>query len=79
MTSDRKLGIMRAMKKIGVLGSGQVGEVLAGGFLKHGHEVMRGSREPAKLGKWKEGAGPKASAGTFADAAKFGDIVVLAV
>lgn len=70
---------MRAMNKIGVLGSGQVGEVLAGGFLKHGHEVMRGSRDPAKLAQWKEGAGPKASAGTFADAAKFGDVAVLAV
>ena len=34
------------MKRIGVLGSGQVGEVLANGFLKHGYEVMRGSREP---------------------------------
>ena len=67
------------MSKIGILGSGQVGEVLAGGFLKHGHDVMRGSRDPAKLGGWKEKAGPKASVGTFAETAKFGDILVLAV
>ena len=70
---------MRGMKKVGVIGSGQVGEVLAGGFLKHGYEVMRGSREPTKLASWKAGAGGKASAGTFAEAARFGDIVVLAV
>lgn len=67
------------MKKIAVLGSGQVGQVLADGFLKHGHEVMRGSREAAKLASWKEGAGAKAHAGTFAEAAKWGDLVVLAV
>jgi len=70
---------MSGMSKIGILGSGQVGEVLAGGFLKHGHDVMRGSRDPAKLGGWKEKAGPKASVGTFAETAKFGDILVLAV
>ena len=68
-----------AANKIGVLGSGQVGEVLANGFLKHGYEVMRGSREPAKLETWKSGAGAKASVGTFADAAKFGEVIVLAV
>src|SRR5262245_55675728 len=66
-------------KKIAVLGSGTVGQVLADGFLKHGHEVMRGTREPQKLAEWKKSAGPKAQVGTFADAARFGDIVVLAV
>ncbi len=65
--------------KIGVIGSGQVGETLSDGFLKHGHEVMRGSRDPAKLGEWKKKAGAKASTGTFAEAAKFADVVVLAV
>jgi predicted dinucleotide-binding enzyme len=65
--------------KIGVLGSGVVGQVLADGFLKHGHEVMRGSRDPAKLSGWVAGAGPKARTGTFAEAARFGDLAVLAV
>jgi predicted dinucleotide-binding enzyme len=68
-----------ALQKIGVLGSGTVGETLANGFLKHGHEVMRGSRDPGKLSGWKEKAGPKAQIGTFAETAKFGDAVVLAV
>ena len=65
--------------KVGVLGSGKVGEVLANGFLKHGYEVMRGSRDPAKLAAWKSGAGASASTGTMADTARFGEIVVLAV
>ncbi len=67
------------MRKIGVLGSGAVGEVLASGFLKHGYAVMRGSRDVAKLADWKTSAGPNASVGTFAEAAAFGEIVVLAV
>ena len=65
--------------KIGVLGSGEVGKALADGLLKHGHDVMRGSRDPAKLGGWKAGAGPKARTGTMAETAGFGEVVVLAV
>jgi predicted dinucleotide-binding enzyme len=67
------------MSKIGVIGSGQVGETLANGFIKHGHEVMRGSREPSKLADWKKVAGDKACTGTFGETARFGEIVVLAV
>ena len=65
--------------KIGVLGSGVVGEVLADGFLGRGHEVMRGTRDPAKLATWRSGAGAKAQTGTFAEAARFGELVVVAV
>ena len=72
------------MEKIAVLGSGQVGQALADGFLKHGYEVMRASREPSKLEGWKAAAGKsasgsKAQVGTFPDAAKWADGVVLAV
>jgi predicted dinucleotide-binding enzyme len=65
--------------KIGVLGSGVVGQVLADGLLKHGHEVMRGTRDPAKLQAWRAHAGPHARVGTFAEAAGHGPLVVLAV
>jgi predicted dinucleotide-binding enzyme len=65
--------------KVGVIGSGVVGQVLADGFLKKGHEVMRGTRDPAKLAAWRHGAGPRASVGTMAEAARFGPLVVLAV
>jgi predicted dinucleotide-binding enzyme len=64
---------------VGVIGSGVVGQVLADGFLKHGYEVMRGSREPAKLAGWRATAGTRARAGTFAETAAFGELVVLAV
>jgi predicted dinucleotide-binding enzyme len=67
------------MKKIGVLGSGTVGQTLADGFIKLGHEVMRGSRDGGKLAEWKQRAGAKAKTGTFAETARFGDVVVLAV
>lgn len=79
LTSAASSGTMRRMKKIGVIGSGQVGEVLANGLLKHGFEVMRGTREPSKLAEWKKAAGASASTGTFAEAAKFGDAVIVAV
>jgi predicted dinucleotide-binding enzyme len=67
------------MKKIGILGSGKVGEVLADGFLKHGHAVMRGSREPGKLAGWKAAAQGDAATGTVPETAAWGEILVLAV
>jgi len=67
------------MTKIAILGSGQVGDALAKGFLAKGHAVMRGSRDPAKLAAWVQAATGEASAGTFAEAAAWGELVVLAV
>jgi hypothetical protein len=67
------------MSKYAVLGSGQVGQVLADGLLALGHEVMRASRDPTKLAAWLRDAGPGASIGTFAEAARWGEQVVLAV
>lgn len=64
--------------RVGVLGSGEVARTLAAGCLKHGHDVLLGSRDPAKLRDWLK-AHPRSSAGTFADAANFGDMVILAV
>ena len=67
------------MSKVAVLGSGVVGQTLADGFLKFGWEVMRGTRDAGKLSDWKSKAGERASVGTFGEAAKWGDVVVLAV
>ncbi len=64
--------------KVGVLGSGIVATTLASGFLKDGHEVTLGSRTPEKLKDW-AAANPKGKTGTFAAAAEFGEVVVLAV
>ncbi len=66
-------------KKIGILGSGIVGQTLANGFLKHGYEVTIGSNNPAKREELKKKTNGKAQVGTFEDAAKFGEILVLAV
>lgn len=64
--------------KVGVLGSGIVAQTLAAGFLKHGHSVTLGTRDETKLAEWLR-ANPKARAGTFSDAALFGELIVLAV
>jgi 8-hydroxy-5-deazaflavin:NADPH oxidoreductase len=64
--------------KTGVLGSGDVAKVLAAGLLKHGYQVKIGSRTPAKLAEW-VAQNPGMQSGTFAEAAEFGEIVVLAV
>lgn len=64
--------------KVGVIGSGVVGQVLADGFLQHGFEVMRGTRSAEKLTDWKKKAGAKGSVGTFEQAAAYGSLVVLA-
>jgi predicted dinucleotide-binding enzyme len=64
--------------KIGVLGSGDVGKILAGGFLKHGHDVMIGTRTSSSLADWVK-QNPKGRVGGFADTAKFAEMVVLAV
>jgi hypothetical protein len=52
--------------KIGILGSGAVGQALGAGFLKHGYQVMLGSRDPQKpeIQHWL-GENPTALAGTF--------------
>jgi len=64
--------------RIGILGSGTVAQTLASGFHKHGYEVKVGSRTPAKLSDW-AAKNPGISTGTFADAAAFGELLVLAV
>lgn len=66
--------------KVGVLGTGDVGRALANAFIALGHEVRMGAREAAnpKAAAWAREAGKKAGAGTFADAAKFADLIVIA-
>ncbi|HSF13998.1 MAG TPA: NADPH-dependent F420 reductase [Vicinamibacteria bacterium] len=66
--------------RVGVLGTGDVGRALGGGFVTLGHEVLIGSRTSSnvKANAWVKEMGPKASAGTFADAASYGEVLVLA-
>ena len=67
--------------KIGILGTGDVGQALGSGFVKYGHQVKMGSRNPNqdKVKAWLERVGKGASAGTFAEAAAFGEAAVLAI
>jgi predicted dinucleotide-binding enzyme len=65
--------------KVGVIGSGIVGQVLAAGFLKYGHQAMLGTRDPKKPDVQKWLAETRAGkAGTFEETARFGDFLVLA-
>lgn len=65
--------------KIGIIGSGIVGQVLGKAFLDEGNEVMLGTRNTSKeeVVKWKE-QNPSASIGTFDETARFGEIIILA-
>ena len=65
--------------KIGILGSGTVGQSLANGFIKYGYEVKIGTGNPQKLSEWLSQTNGKGSTGSFSDAGAFGDIIVLAV
>jgi len=66
--------------RIGIIGSGEVGQTLGTAFLTEGHEVMLGTRNPGKeeVKKWKQ-ANPKGQCSTFGVTAQFGDLLVLAV
>jgi 8-hydroxy-5-deazaflavin:NADPH oxidoreductase len=65
--------------KVGIIGSGIVGQVLATAFLKEGYEVMLGTRNTSKeeVVKWKNENAP-GKTGSFSDTAKFGELLVLA-
>jgi predicted dinucleotide-binding enzyme len=62
--------------KIAVFGTGMVGNAIATKLVKLGHEVKMGSRAAgnAKAVEWVKANGAKASQGTFAEAAAFGEI-----
>ena len=66
--------------KVGILGSSVVGQALGKGFLSEGHEVMIGTRDTSKesLVNWQK-ENPTVKLGSFADTAKFGELIVLAV
>jgi len=67
--------------RVGVLGSGQVGQVLARAFADRGHDVMLGSRDPRKqeVAAWLAGKGQGIAGGSFTETASHGDLLVLAV
>jgi 8-hydroxy-5-deazaflavin:NADPH oxidoreductase len=64
--------------RVGVLGSGMVGQTIGSRLVELGHEVRMGSRQARneRAVEWAEGAGQGASEGSFADAAEFGELLV---
>jgi len=64
--------------KVGILGSGDVGKSFAKAFGALGHDVVIGSRSPEKLSDFVGGEGDRVTSGTFEDAARAGDLIVLA-
>ncbi len=65
--------------KIGIIGSGGVAQTLGNGYLTKGYEVKLGTRNAEKLVEWTKQASENASVGSFADAAKFGEILFISV
>src|SRR5215470_5407735 len=68
-----------APRKIGIIGAGHIGGTLAKLWVKAGHEVLVSSRHPDELKPLVESLGPKAHVGTPAEAARFGDVVLVSV
>jgi len=65
------------MTRIGVIGSGTVGQTLSKGFKTHGYDVRIGSRTPKKLAEFS--ATTLIPSGSFSDVAAWADAIVLAV
>ena len=66
--------------RIGIIGSGNVGSSLANGLVRHGHDVMLGTRDLAKPAvlEFVEASDGRGRSGTYAEAARYGDIVITA-
>ena len=64
--------------KVGVIGSGTVGQTLARGLRARGHEVVLGTRDTAKLAEWGAGAGAGVRLASVTEAAAHGEVVFLA-
>ena len=69
-----------AAMKIGILGSGVVGQALGTGFATLGHDVKIGTRRPEddKLKLWVRQTGAKGSVASPGEAARFAEVAVLA-
>lgn len=66
---------------IGILGSGKVAQAVGAGLVAKGHEVMISSRDlhSERVQQWVREVGPHGYAGSFQEAARFGEVIVLAI
>ncbi|MEE9379383.1 MAG: NADPH-dependent F420 reductase [Candidatus Lokiarchaeia archaeon] len=65
--------------KIGIIGTGNMGKGLGKILIEKNHQIMFGSRDPVNVLKLANSFGSNVSGGTYADAAQFGDVVILAI
>jgi len=65
--------------RIGIVGAGMIGSTMARLWVDAGHEVQLASRHPDDLRELVAALGPRGAAGTSAEAAAFGDVVMLTV
>jgi predicted dinucleotide-binding enzyme len=72
--------VLRPTATVAIIGAGNVGGTLGKAWAKKGHEIFFGVRHPQddKTRQVVQSIGPKAQAGTVAEAAAFGEVVVLA-
>ena len=64
--------------RVGIIGSGVVGQTLANGFVAHGYDVTIGTNSPGKREELRTKTHGKVTVGSFEDAARSGDTVVVA-
>jgi predicted dinucleotide-binding enzyme len=67
------------IQKIGIVGSGKIGGTLGFLFARAGYEILYSSRHPDTLKDLVKISGPRACAGTVAEAIAFGDVIVLSL
>ncbi len=70
---------LQAATRIGIIGSGNIGGAVGMKWAEAGHEILFSSRHPEELTELVERAGPRARAGLPAEAAAFGEVVLIAV
>jgi hypothetical protein len=64
--------------RIGIIGAGRIGGAVGKQWARAGHEILFSSRHPEELADLVKGAGPKTRAGLPAEAAAFGEVVLIA-
>ena len=70
---------LRGASRIGIIGSGNIGGAVGLKWAEAGHEILFSSRHPEELTELVERAGPRTRAGLPAEAAAFGEVVLIAV
>ena len=65
--------------KIAIIGTGRLGTTLGKIWAEKGHIIMFGSKDPQKAKKFANSIGSNASGGSYQEAAKFGEVIILAV